>query len=57
MGMERLQRYYERERCHLHEGRFLQMKMVSVKLLELEGLFAELGGWEAESEASNYFRT
>ncbi len=27
------------------------MKMVSV-LLNLEGLFAELGGWEAESEAS-----
>ena len=42
--------HYERKRCYLHEGRFLDED--GVRAAELEGEFAELGGWEAESEAS-----
>ncbi len=44
MGNENLQ-HHEGKR-HLHEGRFFLMKMVFKA--ELEGEFAELGGWEAE---------
>ena len=49
MGNERLYDIMkEKDAIYMKED--FQMKMVSV--LELEGLFAELGGWEAESEAS-----
>ena len=36
------------------KGRFFRRRLVFVAA-ELEGEFAELGGWEAESEASTTF--
>ncbi len=50
MEMKKLYNIKWKRKMLSTQQRFL-MKMVSVQL-ELEGEFAELGGWEAESEAS-----
>ena len=48
--------HHERKRCHLHEGRFSDED--GVRAAELEGEFAELGGWEGRKvKHLNYFKT
>ena len=50
MGHARLIRSDAGKRCHLYEGDFTDED--GMKAAELEGEFAELNGWEAESEAA-----